>query len=221
MENTMTSGSINSVTASDCPICQGTGFKSINNQASPCECTIERRIAASLPARYRKANLKDFRDDISAFAKQWTTNPGNGLLIVGMPGTGKTHLAAAILRFLAEARTQVTFLRSAQFFCHIRDTYRRDISEETVLQPLTEIKFLLLDDLGGGSLTDHERRFTLELIDRRLNDNLPTVVTTNWNLGRISQTMDDRIASRLSGFLSLKLSGDDWRQTQTAPRAQE
>ena len=73
------------------------------------------------------------------------------------------------------------------------------------------VSFLLLDDLGSGSLSDHERRNTLEILDQRLNRRLPTVVTTNLELDAIARLMDDRIASRLAGFSYFQLSGPDRR----------
>ena len=66
------------------------------------------------------------------------------------------------------------------------------------MSPVERMRFLVLDDLGAGSLSDCERRYTLELIDTRLNKLRPTIVTSNWNLQEIAERMDDRIASRLA-----------------------
>lgn len=68
-----------------------------------------------------------------------------------------------------------------------------------------------MDDLGAGSLSDHERRCTLELLDRRLDAMRPTVVTTNWTIEQIGERMDERIASRLGGFVVMAFTGGDQR----------
>jgi len=81
------------------------------------------------------------------------------------------------------------------------------------MSTLEKSRFLVLDDLGAGSLSDCERRYTLELIDTRLNSMRPTIVTSNWNLEEISERMDDRVASRLAGFAALELAGKDRRLT--------
>jgi hypothetical protein len=39
----------------------------------------------------------------------------------------------------------------------------------------------------------------------------PTVVTTNWTIEQIGKRMDERIASRLSGFMVIALIGKDRR----------
>jgi len=79
------------------------------------------------------------------------------------------------------------------------------------MSPLEKARYLILDDLGAGSLSDCERRYTLELLDTRLNKMRPTVVTSNWSLQEIAERMDDRIASRLAGFAALELAGNDRR----------
>lgn len=80
-----------------------------------------------------------------------------------------------------------------------------------MLREYLRAPFLVLDDLGSGSLSDHERRNSLEILDQRLNHRLPTVVTTNLELEAIARLMDDRIASRLAAFTHVQLSGVDRR----------
>jgi DNA replication protein DnaC len=138
---------------------------------------------------------------------------GDGLLITGPAGTGKTHLAAAIVRMLMEQGHRAVFRRSAEFYAALRETYGGGITERSVVRPLLEAPHLVFDDLGAGSLSDHERRFTLEVLDRRMNALLPTVLTTNWLLPEIAERIDDRVASRLAGFLNFQLSGPDRRLT--------
>jgi DNA replication protein DnaC len=177
-----------------------------------CPCTIESKIAAKLPERYRSADLRHFHGPALEAVTEWLKNPTEGLLITGLTGRGKTHLAAAIVRFVVvEKKTGIKFRRCAQFYSDVREMYRTEQSENSLLAPLEQSPFLVLDDLGAGSLSDAERRFTLELIERRLLKQRPTIVTTNWGLQAISEKMDDRIASRLALFTEIELSGEDKR----------
>lgn len=191
------------------------GYILENGLARPCPCVAERKIAAYLPAKYCAARLADFRPDVSEGVRHWLRKPSAGLLIFGEVGRGKTHLAASIFRVLVEARRDVAFERCAKFYADSRETFRTNCSERAVLDPLEHVHFLVMDDLGAGKLSDYERRLALELFECRINGKRPTVVTTNWSLDEISELMDDRIASRLSLFTQLKLSGTDLRELES------
>jgi DNA replication protein DnaC len=170
-------------------------------------------IVASLPPRYQKASLDDFTEARANAIRVWLEKPTDGLLLTGGPGAGKTYLAAAIFIAVVNSRkASIRFKRAAQLFQAIRDSYgQEDVSEEEILGDYIKPRFLVLDDLGAGSLSDHERRYTLEVIDRRLNAERPTIITTNLTLAEISDRMDERIASRLSGYTLLKFTGEDRR----------
>jgi len=170
-----------------------------------------RKIASRLPPRYRDASLADFSERISGLILEHLAKPTDGILIWGPVGTGKTHLAAAATRHILETRVNAVFERFAKFYADLRECVRRHLPEDSIFGPMVHAPWLVLDDLGAGSLSDHERRSTLELLDRRLNNLLPTVVTTNWSLTKISEAMDDRIASRLSVFTLIELTGPDVR----------
>jgi DNA replication protein DnaC len=205
----------------DCVVCGDTGWILKEGKARPCSCSIERKIAIRLPERYRTAALFDFDARIVQLVKAWSEKPTDGMFISGPVGTGKTHLAAALVRYLIESRQEAMFCRAAQFYSDLRRTYNDSELEETIFAELgapvrrshdkRKRHFLILDDLGAGSLSDHERRSALELLDRRLDFCNPTIVTTNWNLEQIAERMDDRIASRLASFHRLELTGQDKR----------
>src|SRR5438309_6825080 len=94
-----------------CTQCQNTGWVLSGNLASPCPCRRERSIRAALPKRYHTASLKDFPDELVQRVRKWLEQPGDGLLLCGSNGTGKTHLAAAILRLRLKAGEPVLFKR--------------------------------------------------------------------------------------------------------------
>jgi DNA replication protein DnaC len=215
----------NPISSSTCPECGDTGWvirESHNRRgAVPCGCQKERKIAAALPERYRQARLSDFPAQIVEGVTAWFAKPGDGLLLCGPAGTGKTHLAAAITRACIEIGKPIMFRRAADLFQAIRETYDQGFTEEGVLAEYAKARLLVLDDLGAGALTDFERRYTLEVLDRRLNAMLPTIVTTNWTLPQIKEQMDERIASRLSSFTLLAFAGRDRRERKNVTKQDE
>jgi DNA replication protein DnaC len=184
-----------------------------NGKATLCACGIERRVRAALPERYWNATLKDFNGAILELVSDWLLNPSDGLFITGACGTGKTHLAAGIVRHFIHKGTQVSFKRASDFYREVREMFKSqsESAEAAVMSAVERVRFLVFDDLGAGSLSDCERRYTLELLDTRQNKLRPTVVTSNWDFQEIAERMDDRVASRLAGFAALELSGKDKR----------
>lgn len=164
--------------------------------------------------RYNEARISDFSPRIEKFVAAWLANPGDGLFLYGKAGTGKTHLACAIVRYGIERAKRMRFHRAEELYQAIRTCFRRDSeeSEATVLAQFKDAAFLVLDDLGAGSLSDMERRYTHEVLEQRLNKRRPTIITTNWSIDDIAHRMDERIASRISGYSPLQFTGSDRRK---------
>ena len=195
----------------ECPGASCDGWRKAKSGVVACSCRAEKYLRSALPTRFHRSRLQDIGRDVQLAVDKWLAKPGDGLFVVGPAGTGKTHLACAIVRWRWEHGRRAIFQRAAEFFATIRESYDQSTSERAVMEPLLTASMLVLDDLGSGSMSDHERRFALELLDRRGNSLLPTVVTSNWSLSEISERMDDRIASRLAAFTSIELRGRDRR----------
>jgi DNA replication protein DnaC len=196
----------------ECPECKGTGYVvDDTKRARSCTCTLEPRVRLCLPKRYWPATLEHFPAEIVQQALAWILDPQDGLRLSGPPGLGKTYLAAALVRHRCEQRQPAKFRQLSRVYRELRDCYASNRSEKEPLAELFSTPFLVLDDLGAGSLSDFERRTTLDILDERLNERRPTVVTSNWTLHQISERMDDRIASRLASFAHIELVGRDRR----------
>src|SRR6478609_2974258 len=131
-----------------CPNCGGSGWKIVERDgvsgAERCNCregersgVIEER--AGIPPLYRSASLDNFKlpaDNptanrglatvllaVKSFARDFPNEKKPGLLLMGEPGTGKTHLATAALRILLARGFEGIFFDYQKLLEKIRSGY--------------------------------------------------------------------------------------------------
>jgi DNA replication protein DnaC len=100
-----------------------------------------------------------------------------GLMFVGTPGTGKTHLAVAILRELA-SRTQedLLFVEFASILQVQRSATGAEV-RKAFERKLRQVSVLVLDDFGLRSPSDANLRIIDQLIVARLQRSRLTILT--------------------------------------------
>lgn len=130
----------------------------------------------------------------TAFKSHNLTYSPNGLYIYGPCGTGKTHLAAAVLNHIISTCVNPVLAATMQeLTAKLRQTYAGDgEDEENIIKTYTEVELLLIDDLGSEQPTEWTVDRIFRIINGRYNANLPTVVTSNYDL----KTLADRLTPK-------------------------
>ena len=189
-----------------CAICGGSGWKIVEREgvsgAEKCECANagrEQRVEAraNIPPLYQNASVDNFilpADNpvsrtqlasvvltVRAYVREYPNVPKPGLLFIGAPGTGKTHLAVAALRSLIARGFEGVFYDFQALLNHIRSGY--DVASGTMdreaYRSALEAEILVLDDLGAHRVTDWVEDTVTSIVTQRCNHRRATIVTTN------------------------------------------
>lgn len=144
---------------------------------------------------------------------------GANLLLTGGCGLGKTHLSLAIANEVI-AKDHGVIYGSAQNLINevSRETFDRSGSTDKI-DSMTSCDLLILDDLGTEFSTQLSISVVYNIINTRLLKGLSTVISTNLDLKEISETYNDRIASRIVGSYTIcPFFGNDIRQIKSVNR---
>ncbi|MFB4193370.1 ATP-binding protein [Streptomyces carpaticus] len=142
---------------------------------------------------------------------------GPSLLLAGTTGTGKTHQAYGAIRALTAAGIGVRWRATTEADLYAALRPRPGSDSERELMALARCPVLLLDDLGAAKSSEWTEELIYRLINKRYNDMLPTLVTTNLAIRDLRGALGDRVASRLAEMTErLVLTGADRRRAPVA-----
>jgi len=155
-------------------------------------------------------------------ARGFAQSPQGWLVLQGVNGCGKTHLAAAIANQLRQEGRSVLFIVVTDLLDHLRSSFGPDsrVSYDDLFERIKKAPVLVLDDFGEQSSTPWAREKLYQLINYRYNDRLATVITTCLSLDEI----ENRISSRMvdpSLSLVFNIMAPDYRGDTRAARETE
>lgn len=170
--------------------------------------------SAAIPKRFESKCFEDYkavsRGQVKAleacidFAENFEkhSDAGRCLMMLGTPGTGKSHLGTAIANHVIKHRGATAVYRTiGSVFQAIRDSYGDQSSktEGQILEPLIRADLLVLDEVGVSKEqpSDFELRTTFAIINGRYEQKLPTVIISNLCVDEVKVALGERSADRL------------------------
>lgn len=166
---------------------------------------------AAIPARFAGRTLDGFKADspeqtralsiAKDYVNLWEQNLKKGAWLVfsGLPGTGKSHLATAILQAILP-RHVGRYMTCMELIQALRATWRKDSvqSEVDLLDEITSVPLLVLDEIGVQYGTDSEQNHLFDVLDRRYREMRPTILLTNQNKEGFKTFVGERVYDRMT-----------------------
>jgi DNA replication protein DnaC len=249
-----------------CVDCGGTGLMRTQTQengriyerTAPCpRARMERRVRlfneAKIPAVHAESSFENYRSSTAAqyqalsLAKTFSLSNKRqrGYILSGPVGTGKTHLLCATLSHLTlELGVGAAYVELSLLYAQIRSGFQQGKSGGEIIQPLSSIEVLAIDELGKGRGSVFELETLEELIARRYNAGKTTLFATNYSLKApetktrhslntadllegskeskiLSERVGERIYSRLCEmceFVEFETNAPDMRRSRQSPQ---
>jgi DNA replication protein DnaC len=169
-----------------------------------------RARAAGLPAGFSGARFENFiapvasASRISAALQSYTQNfesqkkNRQGFLFTGNPGTGKTHLACAVVNMLLDMGYCPVYASLPRFTSATRSCYGQPGAFDSLMNKMVSADLLILDEIDLHGTSDNDYNILYELINARYElGGRPTIAISNRSVDRLVVDLDERLVSRI------------------------
>ncbi|MGK9339541.1 IS21-like element helper ATPase IstB [Sinorhizobium meliloti] len=183
---------------------------------------VRNRLAAA-KLRFPEASIEDIdfaagldrRNTMALAQGEWLKTHEN-FIVTGQTGTGKSWLACAFGRQAARLDHSVLYVRVPRLF-EVLALARLDGRYPRLIDKLTRVQLLILDDFGTHSLTDQQRFHLFEIVEERYRRK-STLITAQVPVARwhdliADPTVADAILDRIvHNAHRITLQGDSMRK---------
>lgn len=218
-----------------CELCHDTGQiihrvpGSIEISVSECECAIKRRNAL----RIKRSGLADVMNRytfeayktpdkqtaaIKAAALRYVAESrGEWFVIVGRPGSGKTHVCTAIVGKLIEGGKNCKYMLWRDEVRELKALVNDNSAYRERMNLLKNVDVLYIDDfLKGRAVSDGDLNVAFELLNARYNARKRTIISGERTIGAImdiDEAIGSRIYERSKNGYCFETSPENWRLT--------
>lgn len=166
---------------------------------------------SGIPKRFQSRHFDNYQTNndgqqralmiAKSYAENFDTARSEGacLCFTGEPGTGKTHLAAAIGNFVITNGGSALFSTAYRAVGRFKDSWRSEseLNEEQVLKQFLEPDLVILDEIGVQFSSNTERIMLFNIINGRYEEMRPTIIISNLPLMGLIDCLGSRAVDRL------------------------
>jgi DNA replication protein DnaC len=160
------------------------------------ECTLDTYLTAGDQAKVQA--LAECRQYVQRFDENYEV--GRCLILSGNVGTGKTHLASGMARaVIQQYGASALIVTVAEIVRVAKETMIKGVkfTERDVIDELAGVELLLIDEVGAQRGTEYEQALLHEVIDRRYQLMIPTVLISNELVDNLKSFIGQRALDRL------------------------
>ncbi|HIA05032.1 MAG TPA: hypothetical protein EYN66_24565 [Myxococcales bacterium] len=172
-----------------------------------CDCIhLKKRVRrfnqAHIPGAYHGKTVESFqpKTKLQNAVRQWLLafqkrgkSSDRGILVMGNPGVGKTHLICGVLRYLVLERGQnCRYIDSFQLLQELKASFESGGKSSKLMEEVASVEILGMDELGKTRTTGWHREVLDQIISRRYDAGLTTFVTSNYGPHSSKSALHDR-----------------------------
>lgn len=170
--------------------------------------TRKKRVnAAMIPARHASCGFKNYVANTQAqqyavgqckkFSGDFVKGQAGNMIMTGRTGTGKTHLACAMIRNILHLGGFARYITSEDMANSIANAWTQpDSSESTEIYRFTEYDLLIVDEYGLHDQHENRLKLVHKVLYSRYDAKKPTIVISNFTTDELSKNLGDRLWSR-------------------------
>ena len=198
----------------DCPKCEDRGYifkiQDGYEVAVPCEClekkqSIEKMERSGLTEAFKQRTFKTFivnnewQLEAKAKAMDYSKNfkeTNASLILVGNPGSGKTHLGIGTMLELINNNVGCVYKEYISMLTDLKQTSMDETDYIRTLEKYINPRVLFLDDFLKGEPTQADRKYIYKIINTRYLKGKPMIISTEKSIKEILM-FDEAVGSRI------------------------